>query len=520
MGGEEVCAKPPLADYNGTECGLHPQGRLLFTCLPIAMGPLDMPFEHTHPRGLRVIALFLCLFVSALVLIGPTGRAWAARGALVDESVAQRYGLERMWFSQAQLDPSRHRVEHVVLHKGELFVLTTSGTLHVMNAETGRTVWIQRMGNPNYPSLGPGVNDNHVAMVNGSTLYVLERKGGREILQRSLGGGAAGGPALTDTMAFVPLFSGKVEGYAIAEPRNPALYFSSAGRIFASPLATADSIVWPTDAGILYVGNASGRGMRFRFESTSPFAGNPAAKQGLLYATAASGYVYAINEQNGNQRWRYATGAPTSRSPVVVGSRVFVATNLPSLHCLDAATGEFLWEAPDIRQVVAVSRGRAYGINRVGDITILDVNTGIRQGRLQTSGTTSAVLNDQTDRLYLVSESGLLQCLREIGATEPLNHNAAPPAEGQPAEGTPPAGEEEDPFGAPAEDDPFGAPAEDDPFGEAMPEAEPAGEADPFGESDPPAENPDPFGEQPPAEDPFGEQPPAEQPPAENPFGF
>jgi outer membrane protein assembly factor BamB len=454
-----------------------------------------MPLVPICPRALQGSTRVVCSLIAALVMLVSADGARAARGALVDEAVAQRYGLERMWFSQVQLDPSRHSVEHAVLHDGELFVLTTSGVLHVMNAETGRTVWIQRMGNPNYPSLGPGVNSKYVALVNGSTLYVLERKGGREIFQRSLGGGPAGGPALTDSMVFVPLFSGKVEGYTIAEPQTPALYFSSAGRIFASPLTTTDSVVWPTDAGILYVANSNGRGVRFRFESTSPFAGNPAAKGGLLYATAASGYVYALAEQNGNQRWRYATGAPTSRSPVVVGSRVFVATNLPSLHCLEAMTGKFLWEAPDIRQVVAVSQGRVYGINRVGDVTILDVNTGVRQGRLQTSGTTSAVLNDQTDRLYLISESGLLQCLREVGATKPFLHGAVPPqGEAQPDDA--PAGAEDDPFAAPAdEDDPFGGPAEDDPFGGAMPEEEPGGEVDPFGgmEAEPPAEAPDEF---------------------------
>src|SRR5690606_11755876 len=141
-----------------------------------------------------------------------------------------------------------------------------------------------------------------------------------------------------------------------------------------------------------------------------------------------------------------------------------------------------------------------------GDVTILDAATGVRQGRLQTDSTTSAVLNDQTDRLYLVSESGLLQCLREVGATKPLVHGA----EVQPGEGDPAAGEEADPFAAPDEgEDPFAAP-DDDPFGTdapgEMPEEDAPGE-DPFAPSTPPAD------------DPFApKEPPADE--GDNPFPF
>lgn len=446
------------------------------------------------PRRVAPQVVLIAL-LAALCAIGSPANADPASGGLIANDAAQRYGLERAWFSQAQLDPSRHRVEHATLYGDQIVVLTTAGVVHVMDAETGATIWIQRVGNPDYPSLGPAVGDKHVSLVNGSTVYVLERQTGREVLQRRLGGGAAGGPALTAQHVFVPLFNGKIEAYSVSDKDLPAAYFASAGRIYTAPVSTAESIIWPTDSGILYVANPNARGIRYRFESTSPLSGQPAAKNGLLYVTSASGYVYALRETSGLQQWRFATGAPVSRSPVVVGGRVFVATNSPSLYCLDAANGSLMWETPDIAQMVAVSKGRVYGINQTGDVTILDGATGVRQGRLQTNGITSAVLNEQTDRLYLISQRGLVQCLHEIGADEPLQHGVeldeALRNRGEKPEG--PAEGEVNPFGVPAdEEDPFGgggdeadpfnppAPAEDDPFNAAPPAAnEPAGE-DPF----------------------------------------
>ena len=43
------------------------------------------------------------------------------------------------------------------------------------------------IGNENYPSLGPACSDKYVALVNGSTLYVLDRTDGRPVKIRQVG---------------------------------------------------------------------------------------------------------------------------------------------------------------------------------------------------------------------------------------------------------------------------------------------------------------------------------------------
>src|SRR3990172_12905972 len=106
---------------------------------------------------------------------------------LVDKTLAQRHGLDRPWFTQIALRASRSRVSGWILSGEDLFVLTDSGVLQRIDTETGRTHWTVRIGNPDYPSLGPAVNQDSVALVNGSTLYVLDRKDGRGHLERQVG---------------------------------------------------------------------------------------------------------------------------------------------------------------------------------------------------------------------------------------------------------------------------------------------------------------------------------------------
>jgi outer membrane protein assembly factor BamB len=428
-------------------------------------------------------------------------RAQAGR-RLVSQEDARHLGLERAWFAQVQLDRSRNRVERAVLTKDRLTLLTSSGVVQELNALTGETLWVATIGNPRHPSLGPAANDKFVALVNGSTLYVLDRADGRPIIMRPVGGAPGAAPALTSTFVFVPLVNGRIEGYSLGEQKLTPWYYQSFGRAMVPPLATADTFVWTTDSGHMYVGYVEeDPGVRFRLETGSEIIASPAYRKPYIFAATISGETFAMHESTGARRWKYATGFTVSRAPAAIEDRVFVTSEEPTLHCIDATNGSSLWEAAGVAQFAAASRNRVYGVDDFGALVVLDANTGSLIGRLTTGGTTYALVNDQTDRLYLVSQEGTVQCLHEIGAKEPHYHVVPepqnPPAEaveGQPAEiaetqptteppaetaTTPPTADDEDPFGADAAGD-ASAEAETEAEPE-MPAESAAGDEDPFG---------------------------------------
>lgn len=444
---------------------------------------------------------------ASLACMGAAKEAHAAE-RMLSRDEARRLGLEREWFAQVQLDRARHRVERVVLKDDRLTALTTGGVVQDFNALTGETIWTSPVGNSNFPSLGPAASDKFVAVVNGSTLYVLRRQDGKPVFDRRVFGGAPGAsPAVGQEYVFVPLINGRMEGYPLnqgADKSHTPWYYQSYGRAMVAPLATPESVIWSTDQGHTYVAASLSPAVRFRLESASNIVAPPAYHSPLVYAATMRGDVYALDESNGKQKWKYLCGYPIERAPAAVGDRVYVTSEAPALHCIDAKTGTALWVAPKVTQFAAASAQRVYGFDDLQALVVLDAKTGALLHRMPTDGSASALVNDQTDRLYLVSSSGLIQCLHEIGAKKPLYHNpptakapkpdadaeskpaatdeAAPttkPAEAEDAgEGpTPPAGDEPDPFdnlnnGGPAEGaDP--PPAEGGAFG--------VGDDNPFG---------------------------------------
>jgi outer membrane protein assembly factor BamB len=446
--------------------------------------------KYSDLSRLRKRFLLACVALAAIVTV--PARAQMGSGLITQEQAAS-VGLKRAWFARADVNPAYSRVTDWILSQDTLFLVTNAGVLQAMDANTGESLWSTQFGSPLYPSLGPAANDTIVAVINGSTLYLMDRKSGRILSDRRVEGVPSAAPALSNEFVFVSTFTGKVEGYPL-DPNAPNFsrwYYKSFGRALAPPLVTPKHLVWTTSEGFLYFARAHDPGIEFRLETMGQFDARPAYRDPLIFAIALSGDLFAVDENTGTLRWRYLTGYPTDRAPAAVGDKLFVSSEEPRLHCVDAATGLGKWESLGISQFAAVTKSHVYGVDRYGTIHILSINDGSPVGKIPTGGTLDALVNDQTDRLFLISESGLVQCLHEIGANEPTHYaehpaatsegeaaapaatapieSAAPtePAATGPSEGTEgfgePAAEPENPFGAPAEE--AAPPASESDFG-------------------------------------------------------
>ncbi len=119
----------------------------------------------------------LCLMMAALLLgslSGPRNSEAVAPDLIRPQQLAP-YGLELAWFNQVQMDPSVGRMTSWLLDRGTLFVVTDTAVLQAFDAETGRSLWATTVGSPDLLTLKPTASEHLVAVVNGSTIYILNR---------------------------------------------------------------------------------------------------------------------------------------------------------------------------------------------------------------------------------------------------------------------------------------------------------------------------------------------------------
>jgi outer membrane protein assembly factor BamB len=365
---------------------------------------------------------------AALVFVATiaAARAKAAEPQLVTHEQAARHGLERAWFAQVPVDASRSRVTTWFLYFDRIYGVTNSGIVTALNAETGEQLWTKQVGKPGYPAFGPGANADFLGVVSGSTLYMLNRHDGRLAWRRQLGSAPSSGPALSDEYAYVAMVTGRIEGYELENPATQPWYYQSNGRTFLRPTVTGDIVSWPTTNGYLYASRAEDPGVLYRLETSADIVTSPAAMEPYLYIASLDGYLYCLHQITGDEQWRFSTGYAIESSPAIVGGNAYVASIEPAIHALDAKTGKELWAVSGASHFAARGKGRVYASDHFGNLLVLDAKSGAAVSRMPVGEGQSTLVNDQSDRIFLVNDRGLVQCLHEIGAGQATLYRQPP----------------------------------------------------------------------------------------------
>jgi outer membrane protein assembly factor BamB len=301
--------------------------------------------------------------------------------------------------------------------------------LHVFDAATGKTMWSRKIGRGDYPSTAAAANDKYVAMLNGVMLYVFHRDDGRLAWERKVGGAPSAGPALSAEVVFIPMAGGKIEGYTLESPRDPAWSFKGSGQILVQPIVTPRSMAFATDRGWMYVSRPDNPAVRYRLEARGAIVTAPAYLYPMIYAASQDGYTYAMHETAGGTAWRFSAGMPIDQPVAAVGNAVYVSPERGGMYRLDATSGVEVWKARQANRFLAASATRVYALDPYRRLTAVDASNGGVIGQVRTDRLDLPVVNQETDRIYLADGSGLIQCLHEIDADLPLVHIVADPTE-------------------------------------------------------------------------------------------
>lgn len=424
-------------------------------------------------------------------VVGPGGR-------MVDEAEANRLANNEMRRLKRRGYEASKRV--IKSPRILLYSLTQSGTLQRRDAETGRLDWQIAIGQPGIGYNRLGISHDHVLITNGANLYQVSALTGRQIGNVVLRKVPSFGAISVGDYGILHAFDGSMAIYDLRDiSLDPYLERVSGGanaRPVSGPLS--DKIAWPTREGFVYVTELSGTpSTLFRLQTDGVVTGSVAAGPGEEYFFGTDhGQVYGIHATNsGEVLWTESLGVSVTSIPVLLKDRLFVVTEYGELFCLDLADGRRIWErsVKNVGRLDAAFDGKLYCEDLSGRFLALNALDGSRVATPVQFEPTVVVTNRETNRLYLVGDSGLVQCLREAGselptlisgaryesanaigtasAIEPQESASKEPAVekpkdtlfGNPAE-NPFGGANEDPFGG--ANDPFGgAPAGDDPFG-------------------------------------------------------
>lgn len=122
------------------------------------------------------------------------------------------------------------------------------------------------------------------------------------------------------------------------------------------------------------------------------YESKPTAAQGKVFIGTPSGFVYAVDAETGEEKWKFEVGGAISGAPVIDGNKVYIGTEggEEDFYCLDVNTGNLIW-----KQLVSwvwgsanVSDGLVYVPGVDGYVYCLEGETGAIVWRYRTERST------------------------------------------------------------------------------------------------------------------------------------
>ncbi|MBT3890552.1 MAG: PQQ-binding-like beta-propeller repeat protein [Planctomycetaceae bacterium] len=313
-------------------------------------------------------------------------------------------------------------IEHSV-PKIYLSMLSNRGDVTLVNGETGQVYWTTHVGNPRHPAVGVCTNDEYTVVVTGVRMFVLRNADGGVVQERMTQSLPGAGPVMVNKYVFVPSIQDRVEYYHLDRFNWTPDVLASSGRVVTQPAIGDQSIAWSTDRGNVYVAGTGRPKLWYRVDTIGKVIAPVAYQQpGQYVANCLDGFVYCINERDGSSIWRQSLGESLVREPVIVRDRVYVISRNKTCFCLSMKTGDVQWSHPDITQIVSASGERLYALDRLGNLIVLNLKNGGHYTSLAAGKIDFVMVNAFTDRIYMGTRSGLIQCIHETHREFPMLH--------------------------------------------------------------------------------------------------
>ncbi len=169
-------------------------------------------------------------------------------------------------------------------------------------------------------------------------------------------------------------------------------------------------------------------------------AAQPAQAEDVAYFPLVDGNLLAVDMASGGGPvvkliWRSNVGGAMNRKPYLTKDSVYQGGDTSGVARVDRKTGDVLWRTDDLADsILAVNDEVVYVRDKQGALHLYDKNRAdlvtkraVQIGAIDLSGFTVPATNEQTDRLYLASDTGLLICLRDKAAKYAVALPVAPP---------------------------------------------------------------------------------------------
>lgn len=299
-------------------------------------------------------------------------------------------------------------IEHATAHDGLLTFIGSGSTVSVLEANSGKVRWSRQLDRPTTRFVEPVLRDGTLYTASDTELWEIDIKNGNTLDRDSLGTLVNTPPLLMGNLAIFGTLSGELFAYQMDND------FKLWSYKFDGPIHQP-----AIDLGEGIIGAISEKGEIRTLDATNAHTGMFTRIAGGSDATLLTDYfgiyvasldqsLYAFDIKDGFRFWRVRSSAPVTVQHTLHEGMVYASTRDMGLIAIDAASGEIIWNNPEIGGWVATIVDDAELIVYSGfEMLAIDKDRGDIISRTPLTGISGVRTDSQVDgNIYVITLDG------------------------------------------------------------------------------------------------------------------
>ncbi|MCI0643242.1 MAG: PQQ-like beta-propeller repeat protein [Gemmataceae bacterium] len=398
------------------------------------------------------------------------------RPSTPSREVLDRLGLTLGWKARVPVEGMRDGFFTLQLLPGndqpQLVVQTLAGSVVLLDAETGDTLWRTSVADPYWQGQPVAWNDTNLFVLKRAMLFVLNRANGKHRLSTRneftkftydgvLLDFAPSAAPVADDKILVTCLGDRLVAYDMPDWEKAEAELKGAvreikiqgdeerlslterlerfrpvhkwahtepGNKFEQPPALANGAIAAVSHSGLMVFLERTQGLAYLDYKLSGGVSVAMGQHGrVLYVGSQDANLYAWNIVSEGLDWRFVSGGPIMTKPEVTDKDVFLVSDRAGLYRVDRASGREVWLNKQAERFLSANQKFVYARDRTGRLLVLDYARGTTLAAYDMRDWTIAVPNELTDRFYLASHDGQILCLHHRDLATPQKNKTFAP---------------------------------------------------------------------------------------------
>ncbi len=230
-----------------------------------------------------------------------------------------------------------------VIKGGNIFVATNSGDFYSLKLASGQRNWKKKVyGSLLFGSKPLIVNERIYLGTSYGRIYALTSKG-KEVWMKDMNNGIYSSLAYSEGMIFFGAEDQRIYALSAKDGDLEWKFKTDSRMVSSSPVIKGKTLYIGCYSGAFFAIDTDNGEERWNYKTGDSVFSSPVIQGNSVIFGSNDGYLYSLSLSNGSLIWKFNTGSKVTARPAIKNNRIYI-TSGRKIYAVNSANGKQIWQ--------------------------------------------------------------------------------------------------------------------------------------------------------------------------------